>query len=439
MASTQNHKLTKKEILESLRKDNHDHAQRIFDFLSLCLTIYNEHQQKYIKSFAKHVYRWARISSHHSEYFDKTNDKKIESLMNEFTDHFNKKYLPPIEKNSLFYEIYPSKELRELVDKYENAKPEETDSETSTASTTSTSTESAENNDIMDNDKTVTKEREHQQHEQQHEHDENEPMDPSISTPSPISIISMNKKRVRPQKVLLLMDFDDTLIPSKMLKAKNYKITYNKLTYTERRELNEYSDALNKWMNTMLSIFDKNIDGNVQILTNGSSNWVTEESMWNSGKLFAQKMLPFMRSLAECNIDIISALDNWKLNCHKYEEGFHAIEPHKWKWICIKQLIRQYFGRKLRGNFDVKIISIGDSYYSEFLGAVDAYKNYIRKQKMHVLEHINVSLHRIKFVEEPTWTELRDELKWTTDNIEYIVNHHDKSTDYMLENIIRKT
>ena len=400
---------------ESIRQNNHHHAQTIFDFLTQFLTIYNKQQQKYIKSFAKHVYRWARISSHHEEYFDdKTNDKKIQTLMDQFTNEFNKNHLPPIqdEKNSKFYEIYPSKELRELVDKYKNQNKQ------------SNPPNSVENKGIIDtNNKTVIKE---------HEHDENEPILPTFvdSIPCPVSISSMNNERERPQKVLLLMDFDDTLIPSKMLKAKNYQITYNKLTYTERRELNEYTESLNNYMDTMLNIFDNNIDGNVQILTNGSSNWVTEESMWNSGKLFAQKMVPFMKKMTECKIDIISALDNWKLNCHKYQQGFHAIEPHKWKWICMKQLIRQYFGRKLKGDYDVKIISIGDSYYSEFLGAIDAFKYYLRKQKINVVQDINISLHRIKFVEEPTWKELCDELKWITNNMESIVHRHDKSMDY---------
>ncbi len=407
---------------ESIRKINRDQAQRIFDFLSKFLTIYNKQQRKYIKSFAKHVYRWARISSHHSEYFDdKTNDKKIQTLMNQFSDQFNKKYLPPIENNSYFYEIYPSKELKELVKRYKNKLNNNYDSKNISINTKkeNISQNCAENANVIDT-KTVSK-----------KHKCN-----VMNDTIPRSIQN-TPKRVRPQKVLLLMDFDDTLIPSKMLKLKNYQITFNKLTYTERRELDGYTKSLNAFMDTMLSKFDDNIDGNVQILTNGSSNWVTEESMWNSGKLFAQKMVPFMKKMTECKIDIISALDNWKLNCHKYEAGFQAIEPHKWKWICMKQLIRQYFGRKLKGDYDVKIISMGDSYWSEFLGAADAFKYYLRKQKLNTLKSINISLHRIKFIEEPTWNELNSELKWMKDNIDYIINNQHKSADYIMENILK--
>jgi len=129
-------------------------------------------------------------------------------------------------------------------------------------------------------------------------------------------------------------------------------------------------------------------------------------------------------------------LDNWMIACKRYKKGFNAMEPHQWKWKIMKQLFREQFGRKLDGSFDVKIISMGDSYKSEYQGAGIAFTEYISKQNMNVTKDINISLHRIKFIENPTIHQLTKELIWTTQNIKSMVLDRHKSANYMLSDKI---
>eukprot|EP01084_Bolivina_argentea_P070148 127580_1 len=351
--------------MDSIRKENRDEAERIFDFLSLLTSLYDRDKQRYIKSFVKHVYRWARMSSYHQLYFGQTtDDQKIKQLMSEFSAEFNKKYLPPIE-HTLFYEIYPSKPLRAFIQKHQPKR-----------------------------------------------------------TVSPSPPLNLAPVPLRTQKVLFLMDWDDTLIPSTMIRHKQYNITDTNTSVTKRAELDHYCEALDHFMGTIFALMNYNSDRNVQILTNGSSRWVKEESLFDSGDLFARKMTPFAEKLCKYHIDIISASDNW-MTAAKYDKArgnhYKKVEPYKWKWKIMKQLFREYFGKRLDGRNDIKIVSLGDSYQSEYLGAGVAFSSYLEKQSMKKTKDIDMSLHRIKFIEEPTVPQLTKQLEWCAKHMKSIV------------------
>ena len=116
---------------------------------------------------------------------------------------------------------------------------------------------------------------------------------------------------------------------------------------------------------------------------------------------------------------------------------------YKYKWESIEILIDYYFGKILKGDKNIKIISIGDSRSYEFDGAKVAFDKFIERQPKKVLNKINISLHRVKFAMKPSWKQLTEELNYMTTNMEYIVKHNHISTDYIArkkgESILWKT
>ena len=86
----------------------------------------------------------------------------------------------------------------------------------------------------------------------------------------------------------------------------------------------------------------------------------------------------------------------------------------------------------LSGTHDVKVIAIGDGHHYDFEGVQQAYNRYLGKQNKHILNRINTSLHRIKFVSTPTIKQLTKELRCITWDIQDIVEHNHISKDYVL-------
>lgn len=230
-------------------------------------------------------------------------------------------------------------------------------------------------------------------------------------------------------KLLILLDFDDTLIPSTLIRQKEFRITERNLADTEREALEFYVDAVNEFVDTLLRLVDNNRARSIKIVTNGSASWVRAASFYQSGSLFAELMRPLHMKLVDSKIDIISARD------HKDKEPrrFADISLQHIKPYLMKLIFYEYFGQQLSDTHqEIKIVSIGDS-PCEFHASAAALKYYLKEQSPEVLERVNVSLHRIKFAMKPnTFRKLGDELKWCTQNMHDIIHNNRASKDYYL-------
>ena len=65
------------------------------------------------------------------------------------------------------------------------------------------------------------------------------------------------------------------------------------------------------------------------------------------GSLYKKTIDKCMEKLRQCEVDMISAKDIWsKRECDKKD----------WKYKEMKRMISRYFGKKLNGKHDIKII-----------------------------------------------------------------------------------
>lgn len=225
-------------------------------------------------------------------------------------------------------------------------------------------------------------------------------------------------------EVLLIMNYDDTLIPTTMLNENKGKIPENQLKC--------YSEQLDKFIDATLQKFNSNKNQNVYIISNETAEWITKKSLSGYGESFKDAMEPINKKIHDSKIEVMSAEDN------KREGKIKADDPYKLKRIAMKQIIERYYGERLTGDHDVKIISIGD-YAIDFEGAESAYENYLSKQDEKVLNKINTSLVTVKLADKPTVIHLANALKWLGEQMDEILEHKNGiweiNTYWIMENV----
>ena len=233
----------------------------------------------------------------------------------------------------------------------------------------------------------------------------------------------------RPERVLIMIDWDDTIIPSTVIKKKKFDVSERNTKDKEKKSLDQYVEIVSLFLGKLLQIFNGNKDNSIKIVTNASSLWVSQGSFCRTGELFMRKMRKFNEELADAKINIISAHDH----SSKHQDTFSRLEVREYKEYLMRLIYYDHFGKQIRNkDEDIKIISIGDS-SMEFNASRLALDQYLYEQEPEDLRQINVTLHRVKFRKKPqSFEALSDQLKWCIDNIEDIVYNNNSSKNYFL-------
>mmetsp|Transcript_28287 Transcript_28287/g.46499 ORF Transcript_28287/g.46499 Transcript_28287/m.46499 type:complete len:370 (-) Transcript_28287:4585-5694(-) len=230
---------------------------------------------------------------------------------------------------------------------------------------------------------------------------------------------------VHSQRLLVMLDYDDTLIPYHWLKNKAFRVTEHTLSAVHRHQLESYGEQLNLFFAKLVCLVGAE---NIKIVTNASSQWVLMDSFCNCGALFADVLRAFNEKLYDAKIDIVSAYDQ-KV---KHFKVFGRIPMQHLKRYLMQLLYYQHFGGKLhQGAKNVKIISIGDS-WNEYSASHTALRAYLAQQSEDVVANVNVSLHRIKLCRNPDLKTLTRQLKWCRDCIAHIVYYQHTCCEYHL-------
>ena len=386
------------------------------------------YNRKYAKSLFKRIYRIARIASrqHNNNSKSKSKLTKINDILKQIDADFGDGRFPSGNDHT-FYDkshqlfdkfveqkfIDPNTEFAKkylvLIDKYfVDNKVSNREYPQQIAQKTTNNGHEGEGNEI----------------------DQRQPQKEMIPI-SPILSDGIRNKKPN-QKILIMLDWDDTLIPSSIIKSKKFNVSEKNTNDKEKKELNIYVKELTKFMDKLLSIFNGNKDSSIKIVTNASSLWVSEGSFCRTGSLFAKVMRSFNEKMADAKISIISAHDHKNKNPAIFED----LKVRQYKRRLMEWIYCDYFGMRLEKrenkNQDIKIISIGDS-SMEFKSSKIALECYLERQRKDVLINMNASLHRIKFTKKPTsFKKLGDELKYCSENIDEIVYKNHNSRDYYL-------
>jgi len=201
---------------------------------------------------------------------------------------------------------------------------------------------------------------------------------------------------------IFLIDWDDTLFPSTW-------INNNKINLQDENSINEYKlyfVDLDKAVSNFLSILSK--VGDVYIVTNASLNWI--KTCLNILQLTS-------KSIILNKIRVISARDLYSNSTNSIIE---------WKVQTFKNIIIENLNKinNIRPNTYLNIFSLGDAKY-EYIALLNL--NNFLQDNQKVKENIknnnfNFLLKSIKFVEDPTFEYIIDELRVIENNKDSIIN-----------------
>jgi hypothetical protein len=201
---------------------------------------------------------------------------------------------------------------------------------------------------------------------------------------------------------IFLIDWDDTLFPSTW-------INKNKINLQDNNSITEYKLYfldLDKAISNFLQIFS-NV-GDIYIVTNASLNWI--RTCLNVLQLTS-------KSIILNKIRIISARDLYSNITNSIIE---------WKIRTFKNIIIENLNKinKIRQNTYLNIFSLGDAKY-EYIALLNL-NNFLQENEK-INENIknknfNFLLKSIKFVEDPTFEYIIDELKVIEQNKDSIIN-----------------
>lgn len=195
--------------------------------------------------------------------------------------------------------------------------------------------------------------------------------------------VKRKRANISKNNTVIIIDWDDTLFPTSWMD--NKKNNNKKVSSDDFLELD----------NLLISFLDQVIEyGKVFIVTNAGSRWIKKTS----------KYVPKTREKLK-SISVISARD-------KYKKKYKIIN---WKKYVFRQIIRK------QRSFMMNILSIGDSKYEQY--ALLSLLNINHPNRIKYLKSL-------RMLEDPTYTELINQIEDISQNIEEFVfdkNHIDKT------------
>jgi len=248
-----------------------------------------------------------------------------------------------------------------------------------------------------------------------------------------------------PIRVLVLLDYDDTLIPTTIIQDRNYKINHQNTDPKDRVALGRYAKALEGFIQKILSIdTSPNVQSLMKIVTTASGSWVNGSLGPSCGSLWTNMIAPFNDILVENRVGVVSVRDFQR----NHKDILGDIQLTQCKQVIFCELMRSLFNgsgaiesmenedRKEEEEASEvtevwKVLCIGDSSV-EFEASREALNYYIKERSILESGPIKVSLHRVKFESQPdSFQKLESELRWCTAKIEEIVHKKHESADYI--------
>jgi len=196
-------------------------------------------------------------------------------------------------------------------------------------------------------------------------------------------------------KIVIIFDWDDTLLASSFLSSKGYRLDSNV-------ELSAEVDAgLRQLEQSIIGVITLALKyAEVHIVTNAETGWV---------QLSAQKWIPAVLPLLS-KVMVISARST-------YEERFPG-SPFQWKYNAMQSTIHNIYGAslteidsKLAQHKHMQVISLGDSHVER-----EAVRAVTRNLP-------GVLCKSVKFAEHPSLEQLRRQLDLVTNCFQYIVDN----------------
>lgn len=192
-------------------------------------------------------------------------------------------------------------------------------------------------------------------------------------------------------KTLIILDWDDTLFPTSWIVNNNIDLTDKNMQY-------KYLVFFSKLDLILYELLDKlTNNGQVAIITNAIHKWIDISS----------NILPYSQKIIKKKIIVISARD--------YYQKIYPDKMNMWKKLMFEKIANNYF----TNNKYQHIISAGDAEY-EYHALINLYNIDSAKN--------NRLLKTIKFIKEPSFEDLIDELSLltsVTDNILSVNKHMD--------------
>jgi hypothetical protein len=178
-------------------------------------------------------------------------------------------------------------------------------------------------------------------------------------------------------RTVVIFDWDDTLFPTTWLSSQHIDIA----NFEEARK---YMIYFNEVDNRIYELLKKALAlGDVMIVTNAHMEWIR----------MTKRVLPKSSQLLDVNVKVISARDNYQ----------YIYDLSEWK---VKAFTHDIFGYI---NWANNIISIGDARYE--------YDALVSLSKMVAP---NVKLKTIKFIDEPSFDSIIDQLNMLHDSLDAI-------------------
>ena len=194
---------------------------------------------------------------------------------------------------------------------------------------------------------------------------------------------------------IFIFDWDDTLFPTSWLSSKNY-INNNmklvsQLNLEDQFTLTTYSQKIAVLLEKCLHI------GHVIVITNADNGWIKE---------CISKFMPNL-------VELITRIQCYSAK-HLFQETFI---PFYWKVATFSYALRNYMDEKQQ----TSIISFGDSEYEK------------NANKLFCMNYKNCYSKVIKYIENPTITQLEKENDLVCNYINHICNYTGN-----IDNIINK-
>lgn len=184
--------------------------------------------------------------------------------------------------------------------------------------------------------------------------------------------------------VVIIFDWDDTLLCSSYLSGKGYRLDTESISKDVQMQLRELEASVITVLNLAMTY------GTVHVITNAETGWV---------QLSAQKYIPGVVPLLS-KVTVLSARSTY--------EGMFPDCPLKWKFYAFQEKLANVFAET---NTEKNIISFGDSHVER-----EAVRAVTRGLP-------NTKTKSVKFAERPSMEQLRRQIELVTNCFQYIHNH----------------
>ena len=200
-------------------------------------------------------------------------------------------------------------------------------------------------------------------------------------------------KQASERRILIILDWDDTLFPTSSLRDRTNKKTSDNAQCNQ--QLSKLVKSLKKMFELMIELYGSKA---IVIVSNASASWISKRCATFSA--FAK----FLYFLKLNDIQIISAAS-------KYEQRYPE-SPEKWKEYAFKELFRNYFD----GSDDAECIitSIGDS-LCEYDASNTASK-YLKNRKLHRVKVFFLRIIKVRERNSETDNECKSETSFDQSN-----------------------